>query len=484
MRSSKLFWHIVIPILTMTLLSAQEITLSEFFQLLQENHPLFRKEALSTEIEGYGRDAYLGSKDWRIASSPTYFHQTPLATSAFAPTSIDQMSGGASLEKTVWKTGGRLAVGWTSDFTDQDIEDIVIPGFITIPAGPPRFYQNNLNVSYTQPLFQNFRGELDRLGYEIGQYSVAAAEVQSLENQEDFLLDMGLRFIDWVLLKEQKTIAEERLRLSEQQLEQTKRKRAANLVIELDVLRSEDAVRIAEQTVVLMDAQLRAKQAELAVLARAQELQSMQPSLNLYQRLDVETVPEATNRLRENSRLLQVLSTRQAQMEKQYQGLKEIAKPQLYLTTQLTAKSGANEFGNSLSFDNSDAGVFLQFNYPLGNRTARADMEKSRLQIRQFELDTDDITLSLEAALNNLLIQIDGIEQVLTLNEQQIESARLKTEEELKRYNQGLGDLTFVIQSQDNERNARLTYAQNAASYQGLNLRLNALLDVLLTADN
>ena len=484
MRINRLLGILIIPLFTAALLPAQDITLGEFFQLLKENHPLFRKEALSTEIESYGRDANLGGKDWKISSFPTYFHQTPLATSAFAPTSIDQMSGGASIEKTVWKTGGRLSLGWTSDFTDQDIEDIVIPGFMTIPAGPPKFYQNNLNVSYTQPLFQNFREKLDRLGYEIGQYSVAAAEVQSLENQENFLLDMGLRFIDWVLLKEQKAISEERLRLSEQQLEQTERKRAANLVIELDVLRSQDAVRIAEQTVVLIDAQLRAKQAELAVLARTKELQSLEPSLNLYQRLEGETVREAVDRLHESSRLLQVLVTRQAQMEKQYQGLKELTKPQLYLTTQLTAKSGANNFNNSLGFDNSDAGVFLQFSYPLGNRTAIADLEKSRLQVHQFELETDEITLSLEAALNNLLIQIDGIEQVLALNEQQIESARLKTQEELKRYNQGLGDLAFVIQSQDNERNARLTYAQNAASYQGLNLRLQALLDELLTADN
>lgn len=483
MRTNKLRGLFIIPILMAIPLSAEEITLVEFFQLLKENHPLFRKEALSTEIEAYGRDAYLGGKDWRISSSPAYFHQTPLATSAFAPTSIDQMSGNALIDKPVWKTGGRLSLGWTSDFTDQDIEDIVIPGFITIPAGPPKFYQNNLNLSYTQPLFQNFRGTLDRLGYEIGQYSVDAAEVQSLENREDFLLDMGLRFIDWVLLKEQKAIAEERLRLSKQQLDQTERKRAANLVIELDVLRSQDAVRIAEQTVVLIDAQLRAKQAELAVLARTQELQSLEPSLNLYQRLDGATVQEAVDHLRESSRLLKVLATRQAQMERQYEGMKEITKPQLYLTTQLTAKSGANEFNNSLGFDNSDAGVFLQFSYPLGNRTAMADMEKSRLQIRKFELETDEITLSLEAALNNLLIQIEGIEQVLALNEQQIESARLKTQEELKRYNQGLGDLTFVIQSQDNERNARLTYAQNAASYQGLNLRLQALLDELLTTE-
>lgn len=483
MRARPLFLYAIVQFVLSPFLLAQEITLPEFFQLLKENHPLFRKEALSTEIAIQGRDTQLGGKDWRIGSTPSYVHQEPIATSALSPTSISQLAASASIEKTIWKTGGRLSAGWSSDVTNQEIQDISISGLGTI-SSPPKFYQNNFSVSYTQPLFQNFGGTLDRLGYEIGQYSVAVAEVQSLENQEDFLIDMGLRFIDWVLLKEQKSIAQERLHLFTQQLEQTERKRAANLVIELDVLRSEDAVRIAEQTLVLYDAQLRAKQAELAVLTRAKELQSMEPSLNLYQRLDSESVQEAGARLRESSRLLRVLATRRAQMERQYHGLKEITKPQVHLTTQFALKSGNDELGNSLDFGNHDRGVFLQFSYPLGNRTAMADMEKSRLQIRQFDLEMDEITLSLEAALNNLLIQIEGIEQVLALNEQQIESARLKTQEELKRYNQGLGDLTFVIQSQDNERNARLTYAQNAASYQGLNLRLQALLDELLTTNN
>ncbi|UCH11195.1 MAG: TolC family protein, partial [Fidelibacterota bacterium] len=120
------------------------------------------------------------------------------------------------------------------------------------------------------------------------------------------------------------------------------------------------------------------------------------------------------------------------------------------------------------------------FNYPLGNRTARANAEKGRLQVHHHDLETADVTLSLEAGLRNLLIQIEGMERVLALNEQQIESARLKTAEELKRYEQGRGDLVFVIQSQDNEERAKLSYAQNAALYHGQQLRLKALLDELL----
>ncbi|MFQ5823388.1 MAG: hypothetical protein ACE5JB_04970 [bacterium] len=72
------------------------------------------------------------------------------------------------------------------------------------------------------------------------------------------------------------------------------------------------------------------------------------------------------------------------------------------------------------------------------------------------------------------------MEKVLTLNQEQIESAKAKTEEELKLYNQGRGELTFVIQSQDSEQNAKFTYAGNAPTYHKLLIEYRALMNQLL----
>jgi outer membrane protein TolC len=66
---------------------------------------------------------------------------------------------------------------------------------------------------------------------------------------------------------------------------------------------------------------------------------------------------------------------------------------------------------------------------------------------------------------------------VLELNAGQIKSAREKTKEELKLYNQGRGDLTFVIQSRNNEENAKLTLAGNALTYHKMVLEYRALMD-------
>ncbi len=468
----------------LSLTPAQTITLDRFVELVKTNHPLFAREALSPKIEAHGRDIYLGSKDWTISSGPSFARQKPIPPGAFTPTQVDYAGIDAGLQRTFWTTGGRMTIGWQSDLTDQSLDLSQMAQAFGVPeetlTGPTKYYQNNAYITYSQPLLQNFRGELDRLGYEISQYSVAVADVQALENQEDFLLRMGLQYLDWALLVEQAAIATERLHLAQQQLEQAQKKRKANLVDKVDVMRAEDAVRIAEQGVVLINAQQKGKRAELAVLSRFSELNELLPEINLYQRVEVPGLEEASARLRQDARVLTVLAQQKALLERQRRGYDEMTKPQLYLNTQLTLKSGDSQFGNAVGLDESDLGVSLQFSYPLGNRSARNQVTKTALQVRQIQLAEEELALSLEAGLQNLLIQLGEFERALDLNEKQIETARQKTNEELKRYNQGRSDLTFVIQSQDGEERARLTYAQNAATYQGLNLRLLALLDELL----
>ncbi len=467
-----------------SLTQAQTITLDQFNQLLKERHPLFTREALAPAIAQNERDQNRGSEDWMISSGPSFARQVPLPPGGFTPEQVNFTSINAGVDRVFWKTGGRLSLRWQSDLSDQTLDLSQMAAAFKIPedvlAGPNKYYQNNAYLTYSQPLLQNFGGELDRLAYDMGGFSVEAAQVQALENQEEFLLDMGLRFIDWVLVGEQADIASERLELARQILDQSKKKRAANLIDQVDVLRSEDAVRIAEQGVVLLRAQVNGTQAELAVIAQHPELTGLDPDFDLYATAELPEATAAAAGLKQGSRVLKVLAVQQQLLERQHTGFKEMTRPHLYLTTQMTLKSGDAKFGDALSLDENDLGVSLQFSYPLGNRAAVNRAQKSELQVRQVELARNDVALSLEAGLRNILIQMGEFERALDLNRRQIESAKLRTTEEQKRYGQGRGDLAFVIQSQDSEEQARLTYAQNAATYQGLNLRLMALLDELL----
>ena len=53
---------------------AETITLKEFLDLAEENHPFFSKEALSAEIEKKQAESLLGAKDWQFSVSRYYSH--------------------------------------------------------------------------------------------------------------------------------------------------------------------------------------------------------------------------------------------------------------------------------------------------------------------------------------------------------------------------------------------------------------------------
>ena len=175
---------------------AQTITLDEYLDRIYRVHPFFEKESLSVEIESRAQEGLLGAEDWNLSGTSYYSHQKLLASSAFSPDRLDALGFDAEAERAFWKTGGRLSLSWSSQFSDQKLPQIVIPSLGSIPTGPSEFYQHKVYASYTQPLLQNYGGKLDRLAYELSEYDIDFTEVQILENQEGFMVDLAGRFLD------------------------------------------------------------------------------------------------------------------------------------------------------------------------------------------------------------------------------------------------------------------------------------------------
>jgi outer membrane protein TolC len=459
---------------------AQSITIEDFLDRIRQSHPFFVKESLSVEIEGTAQRGLLGAEDWNLSGTSYFSHQKLLASSSFSPDRLDILGAEAAAERALWKTGGRFSLSWSSQFSDQKVPDIVIPsptGSMNVPTGPSEFYQHRVYASYTQPLLQNYSGKLDRLEYELSAYDIDFTEVQIQENQEGFLVDLAGRFLDWVLLSEQKRIAEERKRLAEEELESTVQKRRSYLVDQVDVLRAEDAVRIAEQNVVLVESQWKALRAELSVLCQSEEMCQKSPQFDIYRIERLPPLEEARRRLRSQSRVLTTLGIRRDQLLHLRNGYEEQGRPQLFLNLGAGLQGGDDQFGDALKLDKPDLSVSLALQYPLENRYAQANIDKTTLEVDKLDQEIESISLDLESGVVNLLILIQEMEKVLQLNQEQIESSRAKTKEELNLYNQGRGDLTFVILSRDSEQQAKLTYAQNAAAYQKLVLQYRGLMD-------
>jgi outer membrane protein TolC len=474
-----------------SLLQAQTITMDQFLNQLQQAHPLFEKERLTVQIDREKQESYLGAQDWIISSSMNYSRLNPLPPGSFIPERVDQINVGAVAQRAFWKTGGRLSFSWSSDLTDQmGLKDIVLPlGDLTgnpeIPdmvfeTGPSKYYQNAIAVTYTHPLLKNRGGFLDRLQYDLKQYDIDFSEVQVVENQEGFLAMAAGKYLDWILLTEQKKIIQDRLKLNEGELARTKEKREANLIDQVDVLRAEDAVRIARKNQILVESRWNALRSELATLSLNSDFFEVGPEFDLDAFVELMTFEEASTYLNGNSRPVRVLKVRLDQLKHARRGYEEILKPELSIIAQVNSKNLAEDLGESLKMTENDAYIGLQFNVPLKNRTAKSQITQSDLQTMQLEKELLDLSLTLTSTLINIYVQIEEMEEVLKLDKEQIQSAKRRTDEELKLYNQGRSNMTFVIQSQDSEENSKLTYIVNAVTYHKLIVAFRSLMDQLL----
>lgn len=455
---------------------AKTVSLDKFLSTVKQNHPFFEQESLSVDISTESQKRHLGDRDWIVESSPfiSYEDRSGLFNTTYDKLSQVQING--SLQKKFWQTGGRLSALYSSAYADQEYRTL-------FSGNPSELFRQQLSLTYSHPLLRNKSGILDRLEYELAAYAIDFTEIQSKENQENFLLNIGIGFLDWVFLEEQLNINEERLLLADEQLESTMEKYEAHLIDRVDVLRQEDAQRIARQNVVLSQSQVSAKQTELAVLAQSPSIGESRPEYDIYGIDSTGDVEEVISRLNDESRLLKALNVLAGQLTLRARGLSNQTRPQLDLNIGTVLIEDDESYGKSFGLDNPSVTVGLKFSYPLGVRTTRADVRKSELELLQLKADQKSVFIDLESSIRSILIQINEMESVLELNLEQIESARERTLEETKIYEQGRGDMTFVIQSQDNEANARLTYLQNAVAYHKLVLQYRALRDQLLDTE-
>jgi outer membrane protein TolC len=229
-----------------------------------------------------------------------------------------------------------------------------------------------------------------------------------------------------------------------------------------------------------VESRWKALQGELAVLLIDDRIYDLTPEFDLYRRVEMLPLSEEVKKLKVSSRAISSLNTGIERRNLSTKAFRESEKPDLSLVTSLNLKEADDDFGNSLGTDRPDLSIGLNFRYPLGNRAARAEVRRSKLQIVQLTREKEEVEISLVSNLTSLYIQIVELVKVLDLNREQIASAQERTVEELRLYNQGRVELTFVIQSRDNEENAKLTYAENALTYQKLLVRYRALMDELL----
>ena len=205
--------------------------------------------------------------------------------------------------------------------------------------------------------------------------------------------------------------------MAKEQLKQIQKRYSANLVDKVDVMRGQDVLRTAEQSLLQLNSLWRAKQAELAVIAQSAELNKKSPVFDLYVLEELPEIEESVIKLKEQSRLLQSFDILKEQLICSRDGLIEEKKPQLDLILSGSFNGSDEEIGKSFEISKPAASLLLEFSTSSGNRRIESGIEKIDLQINKLYEEKRDIEINLEATLRNLLIRIVDKENLMKLNQ-------------------------------------------------------------------
>ena len=181
------------------------------------------------------------------------------------------------------------------------------------------------------------------------------------------------------------------------------------------------------------------------------------------------------------SRILNTILIQVEQLQYLKRGFNEEHKSSLDLVTQLGLKNAEDDIANSMVLDKPNFTIGLQLEVPLGKRSSKSKIIQTDLKVESLINQLDNLKRNLSSNLSKIITQLNLFDEILEKNKQLIITASDKTTEEIKLYDKGRGQLTFVILSRDEEQAAKLSYASNALFYQKLLIQYYSLTDQLIS---
>jgi len=455
--------------LALLAVSVCAIELEDYLGLVQKNHPFFIKEELAVEVEQSRRETLLPRYEWHYSLMPQY-------------TILDQPSASDFLSNLV--QAAALEAGMQRSFADGRRMGFSVSTGYTWMQTPPvttekNSFQHGVEVSLSWPLKKNME-LLARLGYDLQEYTIKAQEVAMQENRENFLVEPATLFIDWVYALELVDIYQQRLELAEEQLATTNRMFRSNLIEKLDVLRAEDAIRMAQQAIFEYESLAKSIQAVLATLSDTQVIYEDKPVFDFYAFVELPVAAEAAARGKANTRLKEPLMFAIEQLRFRSEAFGEREKATLDLFLEAGIYGPEDAFVDSLKVTHPQATIGLSYSPATGLEQVAADRAFISTQIRQLEKEIEVLEKAVETNVTDLLIQAVELEKIIELSRQLIESAEEKASEEARLYSQGRNMLTNVIQSRDSVQEQKTKLVDNFARYHRLIIQYRAFMDELL----
>ncbi len=438
------------------------LTQQSFIVQLKKTHPFFAKQAISQQLVANQENTALAGQDWQVTVSANQHHQqTDHLDSITTYGRNNQTNLNSRIERSFYNTGAKL--GFEHQLSKTSTSRVL--------------YGNSFAVNYSHPLWRNKNGINDQLNTDIARLELTRIQLALYDESQLFLLSQLESLVDLSLLQAQESIQQQRLKIAEDELSLVQRKFVVSLVEQIDVLSQQD-------TLLGIQAQLLSTQQHLLSLKESLAITLELPidkitsAFDLYQQQPIKILINS-NYLTRNHHRLKAIAVQKRQLQRQLLSNKNEKRPDLSLQLGATRAGENRTLSGSLFVQSPQINIGLNLSFPLNNSLNTAQRKTLLLNLKNLEQTNKDTLRTLQANANSLNVQLSKIKRILASNRKQIKVAKARTQQEKRRYKDGLIETNFLISAQNNEQNIALNYAQNCANYHRLYLQYQALLNQL-----
>jgi outer membrane protein TolC len=425
------------------------------------------------------------------AFSPTF--STTLGHNNSSSQSTSQLDGGqrttterqtfnTSLSKSLPWYGGRLSANFSNSRSEtNNIFSTRNPSF-----------RSTLSLDYSQPLLAGFKIDNQRNALRTQEIQLEISDIQ-LQSRVATITDQ-VRSSYWGLRAaiEQIEIQRRNLAQAQELLAQNRIRVQLGSMSELQIVQAESQVASAEQA--LLNAEIQWRNQELnfkrLLLGGAEDellFQTINPTdLPSMQEQTVNIQAAIETALEERTDLRQQRQQREIS-ELNLEVTRDNVRPQLDLSAGysvmgvggdlyergqlggdpvLVEKGGYTDGLQAIwDRDTPTWNVSLNFSYPIGNRAAKANLERARLQMRQTDLALRSQELAIVTEVTNAGLAVRDTYLQLQAAQRSREVAERSAEFELTRFNVGASTNYEVTQAQDDLTSARLSELRAIINY-------------------
>jgi HAE1 family hydrophobic/amphiphilic exporter-1 len=494
-------------------------TLREAVLAVLENNPDIELERSNVRLAQYELFAAQGVYDRTSTAGISYNSFTQGNTRLFSgttstTTSQQQFTYNTGLQQLIERTGGNYSVNFNNQRNTNNFGTL-----------SPQ-YNPQLSFNLTQPLFRNFKTDINRRQISIAKKSLDLSDAQFRQRAIEIISSVQQAYWDLALAIRNEEIARDSVKLAETQLNNNKRQVEVGTLAPIDVISAATSLETRRQKVFqAMDAVAQAENQLKALTVKGQNDDIWNAQIVPVESFEIQqvTLPlnDATKLALDNRPELKRFSLQKEISQINVDYFKNQTKPQIdfvgsYAMIGTAGTRNANNplavavpacvpgqapppsgclpanllggygsaLGNLFKNDFRTWSIGVNISLPWRNRVAKANLAREVESGKQLDLQTRKMLQTIEAEVRNAVQSVETAKLRIDAAKLAREYAEKQLEGEEKKFAAGLTATFFVLQRQNELSQARFDELRALADYNKAVVQLQRVISTTLSSNS